>query len=377
MLTHLELNGLRDELRGDRVLSVYLNGAVEDPASRHAWRVRLDHALKELRSTLAQASHQERTKFEECVTLLESQLAQFDGAVGAPGWAAFITSGRVHLAERVPASMPTMAAWKLGPCVAPYIRALKQSRPVILVLADAVSARVYRYYLSDLTHLKTFRARVRGHSPLHMGDAPRAGFHPGVRGSTGRDVASRALRDGTHRMLSRVAAAVTRLAGNEGWMLTGGIPQVSKRLASELEKLAPSRVMALPKLDVHASEADLVAAARKGASSLRDALDLRLLGEIAQHAEENGAATLGPEKTHEAVAASRIDVLLFTLKYLEEHALELEDEVRAAIDQRAMVEELSRDAAARLDECGGIAARLRYRVPASANSEREATLTGV
>ena len=55
--------------------------------------------------------------------------------------------------------------------------------------------------------------------------------------------------------------------------------------------------------------------------------------------------------------------LFVTHSYLEEHAVEAEAAVRAAIDQSALVEEVAGVAAEWLDARGGVAARLRYRVP--------------
>ena len=52
---------------------------------------------------------------------------------------------------------------------------------------------------------------------------------------------------------------------------------------------------------------------------------------------------------------------------------EAEEAVREALDQGAAVEQLSREAAAALDEHGGLGARLRYRVPEVAIDVRELT----
>jgi hypothetical protein len=54
--------------------------------------------------------------------------------------------------------------------------------------------------------------------------------------------------------------------------------------------------------------------------------------------------------------------LYITPRFLEDNMVEAEEAVRNALDQGAAVEQLSRDAAAALDEHGGLGARLRYRV---------------
>lgn len=362
MLTSTQLSALVDFLQRESVLSVYVDGTATDPAEQRAWRTRLDQSLKDLRAWLADSPYEERDRFERCVAMLQEQLASFARGVGTPGWVTFLTPHGVRHAEHLPVPVPTMAVWSTGICAAPYVRALKELRPVVIVVADARKATVYHYGEGTLDKRETIRAHATTEPPLHMGDAPRSGFHPGVRGATGRDEAQRARLEGTAHMLAEVVEHVTRLAAPDAWILTGGIPEVSAHLARLLSRSAPNRVRALESLDIHASEADVAAAARQGASALRDAADLRHIAEIMERADGDGLATLGPATTRLALQQSQVRELYFTHRYLEDHAADAEDAVRAALMQRAQVEEVSRDAARELDQHGGVAARLRYRL---------------
>lgn len=364
MLTYTELVMLERSLGDARVLSVYLDGTAEDFAAQRAWRVQLEHSLKDLRIWLADSSHAEREEFERCVMLLEEQLAPLSRGVGARGWAAFITSDGVRDAGRLPVPMPTMAVWSTGACVAPYIRALKQTRRVVVALADARKAKLYCYDRGALEKARTIHAHATLGPPLHMGDAPRVGFHAGVRGTTGRDAAQRVLLKGTSRMLKEVADQALRLAGADGWILTGGIPHASGDLAQLIAHSAPGRVLDLESLDVHATEAEITAAAEHGASTLRDASDLHQIEDIMGDANGSGLVALGPAATRDALEQSRVRELYLTHPFIEEHAADAEDAVRKALAQGALVEEVSREAARQLDGHGGMAARLRYRLPA-------------
>jgi hypothetical protein len=258
--------------------------------------------------------------------------------------------------------MPTMAVWSTGACVAPYIRALKQTRRVVVALADARKATLYCYDRGALDRAKTIHAHATLGPPLHMGDAPRVGFHPGVRGTTGRDATQRVMLKGTRRMLKEVADQALRLAGADGWILTGGIPHASADLAQLIAHSAPGRVLDLESLDVHATEAEIAAAAEHGASTLRDASDLHQIEDIMGDANGSGLVALGPAATRDALEQSRVRELYLTHAFIEEHAADAEDAVRKALAQGALVEEVSREAARRLDGHGGMAARLRYRL---------------
>jgi hypothetical protein len=264
----------------------------------------------------------------------------------------------VRDAEQLAVPMPTLAVWRTGICMAPYIRALKQTRPVIVALLDARRARVWRYVAGTLWPPEEIHAHAVTEAPSHMGDAPRLGFHSGTRGMAAHDAAQRSLAQGTERMIADAARRAISLAGQDGWLIAGGIPEVSAKLIHALRNVAPRRVLLLKSLDVHSSEAQVTAAAEDGASQLRDQTDLRHVSEIAGDAD--GKATLGLTATLEALGQSRVRLLFVTQAFIEQHLSEAEDAVRAAIAQNAQVEHVSRTVADRLDELGGIGALLRY-----------------
>ncbi len=360
MLTQAQLVTLYRALREKRVLSVYIDGSATDPATPRPWRLPLDHGLKDLRVWLAGSSHDERQTFERCVGVLEQQLAEFSASVGAPGWVAFISTDSC-IAHQLPVPVPTLAVWSTGPCLAPYMRVLKETRPVIVAVADARKAELHRYMLGKLTHVDSIRAHHVAESPSHMGASPRQGFHTGTRGETGRDAAQRALREGRDRMLAEAADRMAELAGEDGWILLGGTRQVCARLSRHLDPIAPHRVLALKNLDVHSSEAEITEATRAGASALRSAFDANRLAEIVELAGAAGLGVVGAIETRQALDQQSVRDLYVTRHYLDEHAAGAEEAVRSAVDQGASVEEVSGRAAEQLDREGGIAAGLRFR----------------
>jgi hypothetical protein len=362
MLTYSQLVALERSLREERVLSVYLRGAADDPATRRTWRTDLDRSLRDLRRWLAGSSHTERAAFERCVFRLDELLAPYASGLPSPGWSAFITDGVVQDAERLPVPMPTMAIWSTGMCVSPYIRALKVTRPVIVAVVDARLACIYRFRAGELSLVARIHAHATIDAPAHMGDAPRAGFHGGVRGETGHDAAKRARAAGTERMLRDAELVVARHASLDGGILVGGASRVATQFKTMLAASVSERVLQIESLHADASDADVVAAAKVGASALRDATDRRQIAEIVSADASHDAAALGAAATRRALERRRVRELYITGRYLEDHMAEAEDAVRQALDQGAVIEQVSKDAAAQLDEHGGIAARLRYRV---------------
>jgi stalled ribosome rescue protein Dom34 len=119
-------------------------------------------------------------------------------------------------------------------------------------------------------------------------------------------------------------------------------------------------VLSLDSLDVHASTAQIADAARHGASTLRDASDVRQIDEIAAEARAGGLGVLGREATERALARASVRALFFSERFLVEHAADAATLLRAAIDQDASIEEVTRDASRELDAYSGIAALLRF-----------------
>ena len=361
MLTRTQLVTLLRSLEGKRVLTVYLDGTAADPAAQRSWRVQLEHSLDDLRSWLADAPRDERAAFDRCVELLGGQLAGFEANVGSPGWAAFITAAGVYDAHALPVPTPTFAVWSTGPSLAPYVRALKENRPVVVAVVDARQAELYRYMLGTPDRVETIRAHHVVQETAHMGTAARQGFHVGTRGSTGRDAAQRSLLAGRTRMLEQASARMLELAGSDGWIVLGGISRVAASLARVLESKASGRVLTLSGLDIHSSVADVAEAARSGASTLRDAYDAGRVAEIASEANANGLGVTGAVEAKWALEQNSVRELFLTQHFRENHATESEDAIRAALEQDASVEEVSGKAASDLDAAGGIAVGLRFR----------------
>ena len=185
MLTSVELHRLVQELAGTRVLSVYLDTRVTDPAMRHAWRPTLLTDLREARASITEDG--ERDDFDRAAVLLEEAAPAPGGVWGAPGWVAFVTAeGRRHVADLLVQPSP-LVTWRDGPVVSPYLRALKQQRPVVVALVESRAARLYRYAWGELEELSAPLEEVPGAEARTRSGGRRRARR---RSSAGRRVAS-------------------------------------------------------------------------------------------------------------------------------------------------------------------------------------------
>jgi len=264
-----------------------------------------------------------------------------------------------------------MVIWSTGMCVAPYIRALKETRPVMVALIDARSIHVYRYAEGKLDSLTTVHAHATIDAPTHIGNVQRSGFHPGVRGDTTHDVVQRARAAGTERMLREAEDLIPGDITLDTAILVGGTPRIASGFRRSFGSSVVDRALQLESLHADASDAEITEAAKTGGSAIRDAADLRQLAGIIDSDATGGLGALGPDATRRALERQAVRELYVTGRFVEDHMVEAEDAVRHAFDQGATVELVSRSAAVRLDAHGGVAARLRYHLRPEGGGDSE------
>ncbi len=369
MFSSADLMSLHRSLRDECVLSIYVDRSAEDPAAQHAWRALIDGRMAKLREELRESPADEREQFERCVTLAADALATFGPMAGSPGWVAFITVDGIRDARALAVGAPTSAMWSKGAWLAPCLRDIKEDRPVVVVSADARHALISVYRNGIVEQADKIHAHHGvGNPPLHMGGPGRQNFHPGTRGTTGRDAAQHAALAGRDQMLGEVVERVTHLAGADAWILAGGITPTREQLYAHLASAVPSRVCELESLDMHASDAEIAEAARAGASALRELSDAERIHAIADASGAHGLGAVGRAATKVALDRACVRDLYLTARFLNEHADDAEAAVHAALDQDAGVEQVSGSAAELLDGLGGIAASLRFQpMPARAS----------
>lgn len=366
MLTYGNLVDLERALRDKTVLSVYVNGENSDPATRDRWRADLRHSFDDIESWLRGSSHSERETFAACRDRALKELNGFPPNSGERGWAGFFTAdGPYHLGA-VPVAVSTLAAWSTGPCIAPYIRALKENRPVLVAVVDSTQARLFRYVEGEVKLLETVERKATVDQPYHMSSPPRTGFHTGTRGRAGTDAAQKEEQNATDRMLAEATSRLGALAIGGAWIVVGGIPFVATTALGLLAPDLAARATRAEHLDVHATDAQVAECARESASKLRDAEDLRRIEEAVSLASSGGAGAIGIVDTQRALELAQVRELFITQKFLENQAADADAAVRRAMDEGAIVEHVSGEAAARVDALGGMAARLRYAPPREA-----------
>jgi hypothetical protein len=257
----------------------------------------------------------------------------------------------------------TLALWRDGPVIAPYLRAQKQLRPVLVALVESGGARLYRYALGTLETVEELKAPAvdASREGRPTAPSPRGVSAAAPRGAVGSDDADRRTLAAFSRLVSSLRERLGQLGGDESWVLIGGTPEWARRAGEALSGQFAGRVLVSPTLDHHASNSEIIAAAQQAASDLRAAHGLALVDQLIEHAHGHARAAADVPAIQRAVRENAVDLLLVTPRFVGAHEREVEDFVRATIAGGGDVEVPSGAAAERLDRAaGGIAARLRF-----------------
>jgi hypothetical protein len=108
MITTTDLRELSQELADSRVLSVYLDTHLNDPALRFTGRAVVAAALRVARAQTDDDA--DRLLFDRAALAIYQELPPPDDLRGAPGWAAFVTAEGVRHVGWLPVRPTSFAA---------------------------------------------------------------------------------------------------------------------------------------------------------------------------------------------------------------------------------------------------------------------------
>lgn len=362
MLSRDQLAELYRGLQQEKVLTVYVDGVGNDPAERRVWRRRLDQELEREEHRLQRMDSEDLSGFKAAEEQLLKELDGYQAALPTKGWVGFATAEDIRHVETLPVQVPNLVRWEDGPRLAPYIRGLKQLRPMGIALVDSRRSRIFLYKEGQVQEVGDLRADTFMGDLMDLSGPQRTGRFSGARGETATDAAQRYLEKGTIQMLRTVRDQCFDLIQPDGFLLIGGDQEAVAALRPMLPRHLDKRILENPSLFVGMSMAEVKAAAAEGASTLSKLRQDALLDQITEQAYSGGNGSLGAEETVLALREARVDILALSRGFVEANPDLADQCVSEALQQGADVRVFSGPPANRLDaEGGGVGARLRYR----------------
>lgn len=362
MITREALAELLRSLGDQHVLSVYLAAESTDPAARRSWRVSLKNRTRDERNRLKREAPGQLDRFDAAVAHINDALSEFSGFLPERGWVGFASPAGLHLTAVLPVPPPELLAWEIGPRLAPYVRNLKLSRPIVAVLIDSRRARLFRSAGGEVEEIDAFSGRYRMHDASE-GTRKAASTSTGIRGETRSDATARSLGVEIERMWIEVVNAVVEVAGRDGYVAFGGPSGRLGAFRASLPDELHDRTIEIPSLDVDSSPAELKDALQTAATELTSRRQQALIESLIEDAGRGSHTALGPKATIAHLERGAVGTLLLSRDFLAAEPRDAEHLVRLAMKTRASVEEVGGDPGARLDrEAGGVGSGLRFSV---------------
>jgi len=356
-----DLAGFSRALEGRMVLSVYIARENEDPGMGSAWMKRLEVRLGELRADVEAMTPSDVAAFDRAAGWVLTSVESFGRVLPHEGWCAYATEDRLWLAEALPFRPPEIVRWRLGAAVAPYVRALKEERPIVLAVLSGLHANVYRYEHGELSAPMELHAEWPPAEAGDVGISKRASRASGVRGATKTDYTKRTQDENVRRHHKQLEDVLLEMAGESDVVMLGGTQKALHAVRKDLEEMFRGRLAELPEVTYDSPREELINHLRAAASRLTEKRQAELL----EACEDPHKGSTGWNETYRALAAGAVDKLLVARGMVEATPDDAERLVRLALAQGAAVEEVGGELASRLaSEDGGVCARLRF-VPAS------------
>lgn len=326
MLTYVMLRALERAMRGERVLSVYLDGGATDTGSRGAWRAGMDGAIAAIDHRLPAGDTEERHRFQRAVENVRKLLPRVaTGALGTPGWIAFATADECVHVEATPSRLQPGVWWEDGLHVAPYLRGLRANHNALAVIVDGRSARVYRCRAGEVHVIDRVHAHADG--ALYEERAPSHGYFapPGPT----LDVPTRAARE---RMLSQLAERLRDAIAADEWLVIGGAPIAARAAVEHVPSTLSDRLVFASGLHRSATDHELQRATQEAIDEVMCARENGDLRALFDGTDVAAAARLGYLAVVAGLADGSVRRVLLSEAFVGERPDEAEAVVRAAFD---------------------------------------------
>jgi hypothetical protein len=353
----------------DPTLSVYVEAAPHDPASRRAWRVHLKKGIHLERKRLAPAPREEREAFERCATEVLARIPDGDTPPATSGWACFCAADGDVVARAMPEIRSSLVSWGRGVRMVPYLRVATEPSALV-VLLDREHARLGRWHDLTFEPLATLTAEpVMGIAP-HTSRPPKPGFHSGTRGVTGADEAQRIHLEMMDRLLSQVRHKLPILAHPGEPILVGGATEATTILLHSLSPELRNRCQVVPGARFDSDGGTLAVALQHAMMERTAAQREQRIASLREDAHPHGRAAVGLGPAQAAATFGALAELIFSERAWQDHPAAIEQLVEQALLSGAAVQ-MDRAPGAVLDgDADGVIAGLRFPIPSLVPSPR-------
>lgn len=346
----------------DRTLTLYLNvdnSREENQAVQPAWRIWLKDVLRTQGNTLRQQGHDAEKTWQHIEERVESFLSDYH-----PDSTSLILFTGPSFQRVITLSLPFENQIFYGkPSVAPLLWALDEHEPYLIALVDQEKAR---FFISQLGEIGFQDAVEIDIDDYDWGE--RTKMHPpgpgidnaAAHGGTGREDFQKMIDEHLNRYYRDVVSHMQKLVEKHGArrIILGGVEESAHTVENMMPETLAKQVVDIVSIPMRATLKEIGELAGERALAFERAEELELVNQVIDFAKSGGRGALGPQAVMEALEMQRVELLIMPWP-MNDASLATELPLRA-FASGGSVELVHGDAAERLRQEGGVAARLYY-----------------
>jgi hypothetical protein len=344
-----------------KVLSLILKVDPADQANQSdspAWRIYAKNALRDIEANLKENQLEDWQGLRQRV---EGFLETY--AVKGKTLALYIAKDDFFESYDLPMAIENQSAYG-APLLLPLLWAIDEYEPALVVLVDSEKADFLKVFLNNADA----NSRMTLNFDFDFSDSYYA-FRPGgAREGTGfthssqKDDAAAVLQTHLEQFYRDVVAEIeTRLDGIKiKRLILGGNEEAAKQVQNLLSEKQAAMSMGFVPIPFITNEKGIVEAISQVSLTDERNQELDLVNSIIDLAKSGGRGALGKKEVEQAITFRQIELLV--LPYPPRNEDQALKWIREVFNMAGSVEFVDGEAAERLEEEGGVAARLYYRI---------------
>lgn len=351
-----------------KVLSLILRVDPSDQANQAdmpAWKIYTKNSLRDIESIVTE---KQLPEWQEIRQRAEAYLDSYE--LQGKTLAIFVGKGDFFEAFHLPMALENQANYG-APLILPLLWALDEYEAAMLVLIDKEKAEFLKVYMNSADSTERMRINFEQFEfddNVYTFRPSGAGAGTAFTHSSQKDDYAAMIDEQTQQFYREVLAEMeTRLkSGKIKRLILGGNHESARALESLLSDKLSAIYMGVLPIPFISNEKEIAAAIEQLASMSERSDELDLVNSVIDLAKSGGRGALGKADIEQAIKFRQIELLI--LPYPPRNEDLAMRWIREVFNMSGTVEFVDGPAAERLEEEGGVAARLYYRIAEQAES---------
>jgi hypothetical protein len=357
------LNDIREIVSQTSVqtLTLYLNvdnAVLENQADNPAWKIWLKDALREIRESLPK---EQKSMWEQ----IETQVGAYLNDYTPHSKSLILFSGpdlSAAQAYELPFSITNQISFG-SPKVLPLLWAIDEYEPYIVALVDQEEARFFSSYLGEIGFQDSVERSedVSEWREFTIMSNPGPGIdHGAVHGGSGRDDFEKRMDAQRQHLYHDVVAHIETLMQkyNADRLILGGAEASAHAVFNSLPDKIKSSVAGLLPIPLRDTPPEIFEHILPTAQEFERKRELELVNQVIDFAKAGGRGAIGYQNVVDAMQMQRVELLIMSWPAADEPSVT--DLALRALSLNSKIELVHAEAADRLNEEGGVCARLYY-----------------